>query len=112
MTITPNLTALLEQKFNPLGKLLDGKVELWCEIELERVTPHHSGKIFRAEVNLSQGGTFFRAEATEESIEEAIDVARNELKRELERAHGKRQTLWKRGRQAIKKMLRLSGEGE
>ena len=108
ITLTPELTHLLDHKFTPLERHLDGKVELRCEIELERVTDHHhSGRIFRVEINLSQGGVLFRAEATEESIEEAIDVVRSELKRELKHAHGKKQTLWKRGRQAIKTMLRM-----
>lgn len=111
ITITPQLTALLEQKFNPLGRLVNEREELWCEVELERVTEHQSGRIFRAEVNFSSGGKLFRTEATEEQIEKAIDTVRNELRRELERVHGRRQSLWKRGKQAIKNMLR-SGGGE
>lgn len=104
-TITPQLETLLEQKFAPLGKLLDERNESRCEIELEKVAEHQAGKIFRAEVNLSNGGKLFRAEATEEQIEQAIDKARNELKHELQHVHGKRQSLWKRGRQAIKDMM-------
>lgn len=105
ITITPQLSTLLEQKFAPLGRLVNEHEEHWCEVELERVTEHQSGKIFRAEVNFSSGGKLFRTEATEEQIEKAIDTVRNELRRELERVEGKRHSLWKRGRQAIKKML-------
>ncbi len=106
ITITPQLEILLEQKLSQLGKLLDDRNESLCEVELEKVADHQSGKIFRAEINLTNGGTLFRTEATEETIEQAIDKARNELKHELQHASGKRQSLWKRGRQAIKNMMR------
>ncbi len=106
-TITSQLETLLEQKFAPLGKLLDERVESHCEIELEKVAEHQSGKIYRAEVNLTTGGKLFRAEATEEQIEQAIDTARNELKHELQHAHGKRQSLLRRGHQMIKNMMRF-----
>jgi ribosomal subunit interface protein len=107
ITITPQLETLLEQKFAPLGKLLDERGDTRCEIELEKIAEHQSGKIYRAEVNLSNHGKLFRAEATEEQIEQAIDTARNELKHELQHVHGKRQSLVKRGHQMIKNMIRF-----
>lgn len=106
--ITPKLEALLEQKFAPLGRLIDERANTFCEVELERETEHHqSGKIFRAEINLTVNGKLHRAEATEEQIEQAIDTIRNELRNELQHAYGKRQSMWKKGRQAIKDMLRF-----
>jgi ribosomal subunit interface protein len=106
-TLTPKLETLLDQKFAPLGKLLDERNEALCEVELEKVAEHQSGKIFRAEVNFQNDGKLFRAEATEEQIEQAIDRVRNELKNELQRASGKRQSLVRRGGQALKDMLRF-----
>lgn len=106
-TITPKLQTLLDQKFEPLGKLIQHSGDTRCAIELEKKGEHQSGKIFRAEVNLYVDGVLFRSEATEEQIEQAIDTARNELKHELQHAHGKRQSLFKRGRQAIKHMMRF-----
>ena len=106
ITITPQTQTLLEQKFAPLGKLLDERKKVLCEVELEKITDHQSGKIFRAEVNLTSGGKLFRAEATEEHIEHAIDIVRNELKHELQHAHGKRKSLLKRGHQVLKDMMR------
>ncbi len=107
ITITPKMEVLLEQKFSALGKLIHERGDTHCEVELEKIGEHQSGKIFRAEVNLSMGGRMFRAEATEEQIEQAIDTIRNELKHELQHAQGKRQSLMKRGSQAIKQMLRF-----
>lgn len=107
ISMTPQLEELLAQKFELLGKLISEKDTVQCEVELKKLPEHHSGKIYRIEANLHCGGKLFRAEATEETIEQAIDSVRNELKHELNHAHGKRQSLFKRGRQAIKNMIRF-----
>ncbi len=106
ITITPKLQTLLEQKFLPLGKYLDERADILCEIELEKTLPQQSGKIYRAEVNLTNNGKLYRVEATEEQIEQAIDSARTQLKNELQRVQGKRISLLKRGSQMFKRMLR------
>lgn len=106
-TMTPKLETLLDQKFAPIGKLLDDRNETLCEIELEKITDHQSGKIHRVEVNLTVNGKLYRTDATEEQIEQAIDSARNELKNELQRAHGKQKSLVRRGGQALKDMMRF-----
>lgn len=105
-TVTPKLETLLDQKFMPLGKLLDDKNEMHCAVELEKVAEHQSGKIYRAEVNLTVNGKLYRTEATEEEMEQAIDSARNELKTELQRAAGRRQSLVRKGGQKLKDMIR------
>jgi ribosome-associated translation inhibitor RaiA len=74
---------------------------------LQKVTEQQSGRIYRAEINLLVGGRLFRAEATEEQMEHAIDVMRDEVKRELRKARDKQQSLMKRGGKLIKDMLRF-----
>lgn len=106
--ISPGLSALVDQKLQPLEKLLpEGETDVKCEVELEKLAAQQTGRIYRAEVNLFVAGTMHRAEALEEQIEKAIDEVRSELKRELEKARKKRQSLMKRGGQAIKNMLRF-----
>jgi len=106
--ISPGLSSLIEQKLRPLEKLIpDGETDMKCEVELEKLTEHISGKIYRVEANLYIAGTMFRGEATEDQVEKAIDVVRNELRREIQRANGKRQSLVRRGSQALKSMLRF-----
>lgn len=107
LEITPQLQELLDQKLLPLEKFLADHDDTKCDVELERITDHHSGKIYRAEINLFHGGKMYRAEATEEQIEQAIDVMRNEVKRELRRTNEKRMSLARKGRRAIKRMLRF-----
>ena len=105
--VTQKYELLLEQKFLPLGKFLEGKTDIRCEVEFEKTGEHHSGKIFRIEVNLYVEGILFRAEATEAQMEQSIDVVRDELKRKLQHANEKRKSRAKRGGQLLKRMLRF-----
>jgi len=107
MTVTPEVLALLDQKFLPLGKFIHERDDAKCDVELERTTEHNSGKIYRAEVNFFNNGKLYRAESTREQIEQAIDDVRDELRRELQRVRGKQYSLVQRGRRAIKEMLRF-----
>lgn len=108
MDISPGLSTLVDQKFASLGKLLpEGETDMSCEVELEKATGQQTGKIYRVEANLFVAGMMHRAEATEEQVEKAIDEVRDELRRELQRTNGKRQSLVRRGGQAIKNMLRF-----
>jgi len=106
MEMTSKLQSLLDHKLLPLEKFITDHSDTKCDVELEKLTDHQSGKIYRAEINLFNGGELYRAEATEEQIERAIDVARDELKRELRRDSDKKQSLKIKGERSIKDMLR------
>jgi ribosomal subunit interface protein len=105
--VTPQIESLLDQKFEMLGKFLDGVHDVRCEVTFEKIGGHHSGKIFTADMNLFIEGNTYHATATEEQMEQSIDSIREEIKRVLVDAHGKRQSLMKRGGLALKNMLRF-----
>lgn len=108
INLDTELRTLLEQKMSSLEKFIpDGETDLNCDAELEKVTAQQSGRIYRAEVNLFVAGNLYRAEATEEQMEHAIDVVRDEIKRELRKALDKRRSRLRRGGQAIKRMMRF-----
>ncbi len=109
--LTSSLSSLIDQKFSTLEKLIPAdETDVRCRVEVEKLSEHQSGKIYRVESNLYVSGKSFRAEATEEQVEKAIDEVRDELKRELDTAQGKRKSLLKRGGQALKNMLRFGRE--
>ncbi|MCA9363776.1 ribosome-associated translation inhibitor RaiA [Candidatus Kaiserbacteria bacterium] len=109
--LTPDQRALVDEKLSHLDKFLpEGETDVRCDVEVEKIAEHQSGKIYRVEVNLFIAGKLYRAEATEEQVEKAIDVVRNEVKREVKRAHNKAQSLFRRGGQKIKEMLRFERE--
>ena len=106
--LTDEIQELLEQKIHPLAKFLPkDSSDLKCDVELERVADHQSGKIYRAEINLYVEGKLYRAEATEDQIEKAIDEMRDEVKREIRKAQAKRDSLIKRGGRKFKNMMRF-----
>lgn len=108
LEISSGLSALVDQKLHTLEKLIPAdETDVRCSVELEKLAAHQTGKVYRAEANLRVAGKLYRGEAKEDQIEKAIDVVRNELRRELEKANGKRQSLFKRGKQAIKEMVRF-----
>ena len=102
---TKQLTDLVEQKLETLHKFVPDTTDALCDVEFEKVGAHHNGKVHRVEINLSVDGALYRAEATEESFERAIDVARNELDRELRSAKDKSETLEKKEGRALKSLL-------
>jgi ribosomal subunit interface protein len=101
------LAALVEQKFATLEKFTRGAKSAVCEIELEKISPSHSGDIFRAEANLELDGRFYRSEATTDRMEKSIDAIHRELAKELRRSAGRSRSLLKRGGAAIKRMVRF-----
>lgn len=107
-TATDEVRAILEKRLTSLEKFLpEEETDLSCDVELERETAHQTGRIYRAEFNLRIGGKLLRAEATEERMEDAIDQAKGDLKRELRRFSDKRQSLMRRGAQRVKDMMRF-----
>lgn len=105
--VTEELQNLMDSKLRSLEKFITTETDLNCEVEFERVTAHQTGDIYRVEVNFYKDGQLFRAEATRDTFQNAIDEVRDELDKEMRRANKKRDTLVRRGGRAIKDMLRF-----
>lgn len=101
------LQTLLENKLNSLEKYLGDETDINCEVEFEKVAPQENGRVHRVEVNLWLKGTLYRAEATEDQFEKAIDEVRAELDKELRRAHKKHHSLLRKGGRRIKEIMRF-----
>lgn len=105
-TEAQSLASVVDQKLQAFDKYLHGEEAITCDVEFQKVAPSQSGKIYRVEINCMIDGTMYRAEATEESFERAIDEVRDELDKEIRRAKGKQETLEKQaGRDAKERML-------
>src|SRR3989338_6074927 len=107
VSLTPEIRSYLDrrlegfQKFLPVGK--DASV---ADIELSRVTKHHTGDIFRAEINIRVGGRVFHAVSERPDLYEAIDHMKDEITRELGSYKEKRLSLLKRSGQKVKNLIR------
>ena len=70
---------------------------LECDIEVGKITEHHrKGNIYRAEINLTAGGKYFRAVAEAETEVAALALANDEIKHELVHSKHKKQSLMRR----------------
>lgn len=105
--VADDLKNVAESKLTTLGKFI-GEAPTVCDVEFEKVTNHHQqGNIHRVEINLEINGKLYRAEATEESFEKAIDEVRADIEEELRRATSKENTLLKKGGRKLKELLRF-----
>ena len=103
---TPSLDDYVKHKIAHLDKLLKSNHEILVQAELGRTTEHHhKGDIFRAEFNLSIGGELFRAEAQTSDLYAAIDLAQAELTREVKTWKSRRESMFRRGARALKKLI-------
>lgn len=111
LTLTPDIESYLDKKMESIEKIIDpNDTSIYCQVELGKTTNHHkSGDIYRAEINFRKGGEQFRAVSEQESLTAAIDLAKDELTRELKSRHSKQMTMVRRGGAAIKNMLKGIG---
>lgn len=105
--VDDSLKSLVEQKLTSLNKYIASDSVI-CDAEFEKVSPQQNGNVHRMEINLTVNGQLYRAEATMDSFEKAIDEVRDELDKRLRRSNSKKESLFKKGGRKIKEMLRGS----
>jgi len=109
--LSPSINQYIEEKIGGLEKFLKSfNPELIeARVEVGKITRgQRQGDIFKAEVNLSINGRLIRVEKTEESLMAAIDLAKDELRREVRQYKDKKLTMSIRGARSWKKFWRLS----
>lgn len=78
--LTEELKVYIEKKMNMLDKYLGGVAVTNCDVEIEHaLNKQSSGKVYRAEVNLSLPGTVLRVEKMEPTVNKAIDKVKDHL---------------------------------
>jgi ribosome-associated translation inhibitor RaiA len=98
---------LVNEKLGPIAKLIGADAEtaeLNVEVAVTADGEKH-GTACRAEANLSAGGRFYRASASADTMQSAVEAVHHELAREVKSERGRTRRLWKKGRAAIKAML-------
>jgi ribosomal subunit interface protein len=90
-----------------LGEDTDGVV---VDVELSQTTKHHkSGAIFRTEITVRNAGRRFRAVSVKDDLYASIDDAKEEMEHEIINKKERSQTLFRRGAQQIKYVLKGIG---
>ena len=106
--LTPAIREYAGKRVNGLEKFIritDESVQAW--VEVGRTTAHHfKGDVYRAEIqiHIPHHGKGVRAEATCQTLNEAIDGAHDKIKLELEKVKDRKISLVRKGARAIKKI--------
>ncbi len=105
--LTPEINSYLEKRLGSVEKLLKNSMSALADVKLGRDTNHHkNGEVYAVEINLVSDGQTFFAKTEQESLFAGIDIAKDELVSVLKNRKEKKDTVWKKGKQSIKKMLR------
>ncbi len=104
--ITTAIRDYVEKRLTGLSKYTAG--EPMANVEISKTSNHHrQGDIFEAKVHLvTPLGKTYHAISTKQDLYEAIDDVRSEMMRELSSAKDKNTTLFRRGAQKVKNLLR------
>lgn len=113
-SLTPGLQELADEKIlKPLKRRLGSRVplDMPVDIELARTTRHHEeGMIWKCEVNLplpEERSTIFVA-GWGESLEAAVNEAKDEIERRVANYKGKRFSKFLRASRSVKEELQIS----
>ncbi|MDD5589941.1 MAG: ribosome-associated translation inhibitor RaiA [Candidatus Portnoybacteria bacterium] len=78
-------------------------------VEINKISGRHrKGEFYKAEVDLSAPGEFFRSESESGDFYSAIDIVEDQLKEDIRKAKTKKQTMFRRGARSIKKKASIS----
>ena len=107
--MTPETSQYLAERISALEKLVDPSDETaFCEVEVGKTTEHHrQGNIWVAEFQIVRGGERLRAVAEGESLNAAIDGAKDEMLRQLRHSKGKSESLARRAGKTFKDWMRF-----
>ena len=108
LELTSNISRHLEKTIKSLDRFVKNMNEVvWVSVEIGRTSRHHkSGKIYRAEIQVHLPGKLMRSEAVSNTIFQAINEVRGDLRRELKQYRGKKTSVQKRGFRKLKKIIK------
>lgn len=111
--MTPDIEEYITSKVSLVEKFLQHyqNENILVECEVDRSTHHKKGEVFRVEINLSVKGKLYRSEETNIDVRTAIDIAKDQLEKQIRRSKTKRFELFEKGARAIKSILRKNNNG-
>ena len=108
--MTPETSAYLGEKLATLERLIHDEAAR-CEVEIGRAVGHSEhGDVWKAEIVVTNFGERLYALAREESVNAAIDIAKDEMLQQLRKSKGKHATLARRFGARLKRFTRFGRE--
>ena len=112
LELTPALSQYVEEKIGSLSKFLKNyeiEAEVNVHVEVARSTRHHhSGNVFKAEVNLELPKKILQSVAEKEDIRIAINKTRDELRQEIKKYNQKSNI--KNDKKSYREVLKRKGK--
>jgi ribosomal subunit interface protein len=107
--LTSEIREYINHQTSKFAKFLPKNTEeIILDVEVGKETKHHkNGPVFRAEFNMKYSGEFKRSESTQEDIKSALDLAGDELVRQIKKTKNKRKDMSRKGAGAIKRLLKF-----
>ena len=94
ITLNEPIKIFVEEKINSLEKFFKENEVAEARVEIGKPSKHHkTGPIFRAEVNLTAGSFFFRAESEHIDLRSAIIKVKEELENQISRLKSKKRDI-------------------
>lgn len=109
--LTPETSEYLDDRIATLEKLLGSDAEVSrCEVEVGRDAggQRHGDHMYFAEFHILYPGGSARSTNRSESVNGAIDDAKEEVARQLRRARKMHIRVWRRSGAAFKRFLRMT----
>lgn len=108
MQITPDIKDYLYKKLAHLDKFLNPADEsVLCEVELGKISNHHNkGDVYKTEINLHIAGKNLRAVSEMDDLFASIDVAKDDMVRDLQTNKDRKVSMMKRGGAKIKNLIK------
>jgi len=107
ITLTQAISDYTNTRVAKIEKFLSGDSSVICDIELAKTTDHHNkGDIFRAEIHIVGKNKNMYASAEKTDLYTAIDLAVDDINREVISSKQKHITLVRRGGAKMKSMMK------
>ena len=108
--LTPEIRNYIDQQIPKFEKVLPADTEeIILDVEVAKTTNHHNqGPVYRAEFNMKYKDQFKRAESTQEDIRSALELAGDDLARQIRKTKERRNDLVRKGAKKVKGWLRMN----
>lgn len=107
--LADDVRSYTEEKLDAVRKLLThhDDADISCDVQLTKDEKHHSGTIYRADFTVLAGRERVHAVGHGESVQAALDAAKDELSNRLRREKKMHVRFLRKSQEALKRMMRF-----
>ena len=98
----------VQSRLQALEKILDMETEMHVEVVIGKTSNHHRAgeDVYKAELRCTHEGKQFVVLRTHADLYAAVDVAKDDLLRDIKRTRGRGRDLFIRGARSLKKRIK------